>query len=673
MTKILLKEIKTGIGLVIILGFGFIAGAGILSCSQDVREDTFAFFFSSHAVTPQSSPVIEEPKKEGQELEGIQKFKSEQEFKEYLEKGELASLYDGASLSRDGGGEVLNMAVTQESMKMAAPERISETNVQVAGIDEPDIVKTDGQEIYFSGNRSWIPRGIMMEEIMPPYFSGETKVVTAFPPADLEVATKIDKQGNLLLSGNTLIVFSSQMIYGYDVSDPKDAQKKWEISLKNNTYIKDVRLYDGKVYLVTATSNNYVRPCPIIPLAVNGSPLEIKCTDIYHPTLPVFTDITFIALVFDPLTGNTEQQVSFVGASDSSIVYMSQNAIYISYSYQTDISTFYFNFLKTEAVDLFPAELIARIGKVSDYDISSNSKITELTYILSSYINSLEGDERMRVQNEIENRISDYYKEHKRELEKTGIAKINLNPLTMAASGVVPGRLLNQFSLDEYEGNLRIAVTVGSRWWGVLGGMIEDSGNDVYVLDSGLEIIGTIKDLGLTERIYSARFVGNKGYLVTFRQTDPFYVMDLSDPQNPQLKGELKIPGYSAYLHPISDNMILGIGQENWQVKISLFNVSSPANPKEEAKYLLDESWSDILSTHHAFLLDSKHAIFFLPGSRGGYIFSYQDNKLELKKAISNISARRALYINDYLYLVGDDKIVVLDENTWQRVTELSF
>ncbi|PKP55212.1 MAG: hypothetical protein CVT89_09125, partial [Candidatus Altiarchaeales archaeon HGW-Altiarchaeales-2] len=96
-------------------------------------------------------------------------------------------------------------------------------------------------------------------------------------------------------------------------------------------------------------------------------------------------------------------------------------------------------------------------------------------------------------------------------------------------------------------------------------------------------------------------------------------------------------------------------------MKISLFDVSDVKNPKESDKYLLDESWSDILNTHHAFLLDTKHEIFFLPGSKGGYVFSYKDDKLKLIKAVSEISARRAIYINDYLYIIGDDKIVVLN------------
>ena len=135
----------------------------------------------------------------------------------------------------------------------------------------------------------------------------------------------------------------------------------------------------------------------------------------------------------------------------------------------------------------------------------------------------------------------------------------------------------------------------------------------------------------------------------------------------------LKIPGYSAYLHPITKDKILGIGKEDRKVKISLFDVSSPENPKEADKYILDEYHTDILSTHHAFLLDKKHNIFFLPGSKGGYVFSYENDELKLKKAISQTSARRAIYIDDYLYIISDNEITVLNEITWDKVNELEL
>jgi len=243
------------------------------------------------------------------------------------------------------------------------------------------------------------------------------------------------------------------------------------------------------------------------------------------------------------------------------------------------------------------------------------------------------------------------------------IVRVGLNSLAVEATQTIPGHLLNQFSMDEYNGHLRVAVTIGDR--------NSESKNDVYVLDRDLVIVGSVIDLGLTERIYSARFIGDRGYLVTFRQIDPFYVLDLSVPASPKMVGELKIPGYSAYLEPISDRLILGVGREEGKVKMSLFDVSDSKNPIEKSKYSLDESWTDIESNHHAFLRDPKHEVIFIPSGKGGYVISYAKETLSLSVAVASHQMKRALFIEDNLYIIAEDKITVLDEKTWKETKSL--
>ncbi|MEM7816679.1 MAG: beta-propeller domain-containing protein, partial [Candidatus Aenigmatarchaeota archaeon] len=450
----------------------------------------------------------------------------------------------------------------------------------------------------------------------------------------------------------------------YDISNPESPSQVWKIEL--NSSLITSRLYGDKIYLVTRKEIDYYHPCPIVPLSINEKPLIISCSNIYHPTTYIPADTTYNIIILNPDAGEIEKSVSFIGTYGDSIVYMSENAIYVTYTQQTDAFTFYLNFLKEKCSDILPSHIINQIEKIDSYDISKEAKAVELEIIISKYskyLKSLEEDERRKFENELSNRMYDYEKERMRELTKTGIVKIDLD-MNIKASGSVPGKPLNQFSLDEYQGYLRVATTVGS---GI------ESANDVYILDEDLNLISSVQDLGLGERIYSVRFIQDKGYVVTFKQIDPFYILDLSDPSRPKMKGELKIPGYSSYLHPIAENRILGIGKEDWNVKISLFDVSSAENPKEVSKYILDETWSDILNTHHAFLLDEKHKIFFLPGGQGGYVFSYDNDKLDLKKAISEIIARRAVYIEDYLYIIGDNKIVVLDEISWERISEIEL
>ncbi len=611
-------------------------------------------------------------------------FSSEDELAAYLQESDLlytsTSFWGPFSVTRFfSGASILGEGGDLMPAPTANPERVSETNVQVIGIDEPDIVKTDGTSIFFSPSEYWLYEDVVWssaEEIWPPVmnYSG-TYIIGAFPPTNLSVAAEIDERGDLLLYGDTLMIFDYDAIYGYDVSDPQTPTSRWHIDIADDTYTVAARLYQGKVYLVTQTYLDTYDPCPIRPLAVEGVTVEIGCMDIYCPVVPVPADATYNAMVIDAATGSIESSLSFVGSAYTSVVYMSGQAIYITYSYVEGIAPAVFDFCTNYCDGILPASLIESIANVEGYDISDMAKLTEVEVIIGDYMDSLSEGERILVESELLNRLEDYYDVHKRELERTGIVAIDLDSFAISATGSVPGSVLNQFSLDEHDGYLRIATTVGEgfgtfmgMWW-----FDSNSANDVYVLDGALNVVGAVQDLGLTERIYAVRFLGDKGYVVTFRQTDPFYVLDLSNPQMPELKGELKIPGYSSYLHPITDDMILGIGEEGWKVKLSLFDVQSPENPVEVDKYSMAEYWSDVMSTHHAFLLDEKHQIFFLPAGNGGYVFSYADNQLELVKAVSDIMARRAVYIDDYLYIIGDDSMVVYDEVSWEQVSELDY
>jgi inhibitor of cysteine peptidase len=646
---------------------------------------------------PEGSPLAYVP---GEGITMAQ-FDSEAQFQSYMQESDALYSYHGW-----GGMRVLAQDSWNEAgVPVPAPapgkgetisgtsdaDRVSGTNVQVAGIDEPDIVKTDGQSIFFSSeNFYYYPRPIMWEETVssdegngsseaeakewvPPVWYAETRVIDALPAENVSIAASINMTGDLLLYGDTLMVFTWDTIYGYDVSDPQSPALDWELTLGNSTSVKGARLYGDKVYLITETWVERYHPCPIEPLLQGGTALKVMCTDIYYPIAPFDVDVTYTAMIFDPATGDITDSVSFVGSSYSSVIYMSPNAIYVTYPQYPDVLPFALDFLTEECGDLLPASVMEDLAALQGYDISDSSKLNEIGVILEEHLASLSTNDYTRTVNELSNRINDYLEQHKREFERTGIVKIGLSSLDILATGSVSGHPLNQFSLDEWGGHLRIATTVeGSFGFSMFWGWWE-SVNDVYVLDSDLNVVGMVMDLGLTERIYSARFIEDKGYLVTFRQTDPFYVMDLSDPQHPQVTGELKIPGYSSYLHPITGDLILGIGMDGGKVKVSLFDVSDPANPSEADKYSLSEYWSDILNTHHAFLLDEKHGIFFLPGSSGGYIFSYTDNQLELVKAVGDIYARRAVYINDYLYIIGDDGMVVLDETDWEEVSSLDF
>ncbi len=626
----------------------------------------------------------------------IKKFTSEQEFKEYLENApQNTSMYGGSfgtineiqfadaeMKTSDGIGSrdlsAPTMAGLSESVSV---DRVSQTNTQVLSIDEPDIIKTDGKNIYFSSNQYSTMRtspmiiediAISSEEYIEPIYSSGIRVINALPIADLEVISNINKTGEMFLSKNILVIFNGRNIYGYDISDPKSPEQKWDISLDEG-YVVQSRMYNDKVYLLISNSINEFSPCPIRPLSISGNKINIECTDIYHPEVAIDTDSTFVAMRINPQDGSVEDKISFIGSNNNSIVYMSENNLYVTYNYSSDTVKFFYNFINEKARDIFPASVIAKIEKLMTYDISQNTKFMEFTNLLVKYYSSLNTDDRLKMQSEMSNRMDDYYKEHMRELEQTGIIKIALDKFQVSSAGSVPGRVLNQFALDEYNKNLRIATTIGNSSQFAFGGMNGESLNDVYILDENLNKLSSIQDLGKSERIYAVRFIGNKGYVVTFRQTDPFYVLDLSNPKNPQLKGELKIPGYSSYLHPLSDNIILGIGKEGNSVKLSMFDVSNPSYPKEIDKYTLDEYWTEIQNNHRAFLLDKENKLFFIPGSKGAYLFNYTESKLSMSRAVSGSSIRRAIYINNYLYIISDRGITVISEDDLQDVKRMNF
>ncbi|SDN00022.1 Secreted protein containing C-terminal beta-propeller domain [Halogranum gelatinilyticum] len=534
-------------------------------------------------------------------------------------------------------------------------DRVSGTNVQVQGIDEPDLVKTDGETTYYARGGQY---GYRHTE------AGVTLLDTS-EPVDPKLAGSIDASGQLLLSGDTLLVLSHDSVVAYDVSDRENPERQWTKQVAGR--LQTARLSDGQLYLVTVEGVNYGDPCPIRPFGAGD--VELACTQVYHPTEPVPVDTTYTTSVVDPETGDVGDAVSFLGGYGST-VYMSGDSLYVTYTQPPQYGQVYLDFLLTDERDRLPPSVVDRLEALRGYDLSSQALAIETNRALAEWYRGLDDDERREVQTELANDWRNYLDENKRQLTTTGIAKVAIDrsgdapTLDVAAVGSVPGVPLNQFSLDEHDGNLRIATTIQA--WGT------EIENDLYVLDSSLDRIGEVQGMGVDEQIYSVRYVGDTAYVVTFKRIDPFHVVNLSDPANPEVTGELKLPGFSSYLHPLSEDRVLGVGEENGQVKAVVFDVSDPANPVVEDDYVLDEHWSAVRESHHAFLMDRKHGVFFLPGQQGGYVFSYEDG-LELESVVDVQGAQRAIYLNDYLYVFGQDEVVVVDETSWERVATLEL
>lgn len=270
-------------------------------------------------------------------------------------------------------------------------------------------------------------------------------------------------------------------------------------------------------------------------------------------------------------------------------------------------------------------------------------------------------------------------------------------------SGTVAGNLLNQFSMSEHDGVLRVATTRGEG----PDGPSESAVTTLAERGGALEVLGEIDGLGETERIYAVRFLGDRGYVVTFRQVDPLYAIDLSDPADPRMTGELKIPGYSAYLHPLGDGRLLGVGQDadpesgrTEGTQVSLFDVADPDAPAQLDVTVMRDTWSEVEADHHAFLwwpsavgaatgsavvpvvgaLDSAEASGAVRGEHrsGVAVVEVGTDRVAVRGTISHgegdavgAHIRRSVVVDGVLYTVSGREILGHDLGDLERVDEL--
>ena len=613
--------------------------------------------------TKPSGPTIED-------TDELSTFTDEAAFQQYVRAGqsedsrnfEMAGGATESAVQRDastGGDRDIETTATDQASGDLPPDgdRHSSTNVQEAGIDEPDWLKTTGETLYYSEHGGFAVEPVMedgeaVEERR--VRTGRTRVFDTTDPATPEQTATINASGRLLRTDDRLVVFERHRLVGYDVSNPADPREVWTHSL--NGSVVSARLLNGTIYAMTETG---VSPsdCAVEPL---GGAADITCTDVYRPSGQIEVDVTYTALSIDPGDGTIGGTTSVVGTTATSAVYMSSDAMYLTYTQRTERAEIAIAILKDADT---PEWVDERLAELQSYDLSTEARMTELQQLSQQWLSNMTREDRLLAHERLQNAAEEYVQEHRRDFVQSGIVRIGIEDgLSVDAIGSVPGEPLDQFSMDQHNGMLRIATTV-PRQFGT------DSVNDLYTLDSDtLERVGSVQGMGIDERVYSVRYVEETAYVVTFRQVDPFHVVDLSDPDEPEEVGTLELPGYSSYLHPVDDDHILGVGREGRIVKAVLFDVSNPSNPTIEDTYYPYTSWSAISQSHHAFLLDSRHKVFFLPTSEGGTVVSYADGSLTERKTVTvQGGARRAAYIDDFLYFVGDEQLVVIDETDWSR------
>ena len=565
----------------------------------------------------------------------LQQFDSEQEFRSFISNsgnnrqdlvGNTAELLERNMGGAGGSAE-------------ASVERSSSTNIQVSGVDEPDILKNSGEKIFYSPERS--------------YFYGDSANTSVFSTVPAENFSEIDE---IPVNGEMFLTNSSVISIGDNISsfDRETHELEWRENL--NSSIESARKINGSLYFVLTKSAS--SSCPVRPMESRIMP----CTSFYYPGSGS-ADTTYSLIEMDANSGEVLNSNGFVGRRSNSITYISKDAIYLTYSEDVSQTDLMMDFLNAEGDEYLESETMERIEELESYDISEASLRSEVQRAIQEYFSGLEDSSEAR--EEFEEGMNEYVSDRKRELSTTSIAKFDLD-LELEAEGEVSGKVNDRFSLDASDEGLRVATTVGETWQ-----FDVETENDLYTLDNDLEKVGELTGMGVNERIYSARFIDDKAYIVTFRRIDPFHVIDLSDHENPSLEGELKLPGFSSYLHPLQEDRILGIGEENGSVKAVIFDVEDD-EPSIVDSIILDDYYSEISNNHHAFQIDRENKVFFLPASEGGHFFNYEDG-LEEVKYVNMTDAKRSAFVNQNFYVFGDTEASVIDIDSWETVKSIKF
>ena len=514
-----------------------------------------------------------------------------------LERGVVTESAEDSSSTNSAAAVDTGMAQNSKSSENAV---YSETNVRQEGVDEADVVKTDGRYLYTLKDNG---RSVAIVDTA----NGELQMVISIPVEDDDQAREFYvSDGHLILisefnqereDGAWTYASTDTRVTTYDITDPEKPEKAGEVT--QSGFYTSSRLTDGHLYLfsqysVDVTSGITPKDKKDYIPYVNQQMLEAD--DIY---LPPFSQAYMYEVVSSvDIAKPGEIQDSKAIFSDGGELYVSNDNIYW---YETRWSE------KTETV----------IKRMS-------------------------------------------YKDGKLKAE---------------ASGKVDGYINDSFSIDEYDGYLRVVTT-------------DDETNGLYILDSNMKEVGSITGLAEGEQVYSARLLGDTGYFVTYEQTDPLFSVDLSDPKNPKIIGKLKIPGFSEYLHFYGENLLLGIGMDVDEdgfatngVKLSMFDISDSSDVKEIQKYTLENVYSAaVMYDYKAVLIDpEKNVIGFAADGNNGenyYVFSYNDtNGFEclMNETVNGngYQSARGVYVDNTLYVVKGNIIEAYDMADYQKTGDL--
>ncbi len=562
------------------------------------------------------------------------------------------------------GPPILAAAVSSDSSAAS----FTGTNVQVQGVDEPDRAKTDGTHLFVSTQNS-----VSIINAYPPT-SASILSTLKFPNANV-LGLEITKDRLMVINQNFGSGSVSQRSHSasavelilYDVSDPASPKLTQNTSIPG--YYVAARLADGYVYAVIQQPsyifNGQGNATAVLPMASeNGVSAQLPASSVYYTNntaqISYYTIIPSISMA----TGRESTVTVLTGPSAT--VYVSTSNIYVVYTNYPDL-------FSTHGIigDVYTGGVVS----VSNVQQAQNSTVLRAAYSGGSVV--------------------------------------------VKAAGVVPGSVLNQFSLDEYNGYFRVATGR----FAVVGGSATRS-DDVYVLDLGMNQISALRNIAPGENIYAVRFVGSMGYVVTFMQIDPLFVISFKDISKPTILSELKVSGYSDYLHPLPGGYLIGVGKDAVPsstiqnvafylgLKLSLFRVFDNGTSIQVSKLLIGDRGTDspVLTDHLAFTFDSTRNITVIPltlykvtGTQGtcsgcippygdpvwqgvyviqvtssgfnvlGKVSQYSGSLNFGDSANNSLQIDRSVIIGDYLYTISQGEVMVSTLSSFSTVAMVAL
>jgi len=614
---------------------------------------------------------------------------------------------------------VANQSTTQD----AGAVDYSGTNNQVQGVDEADKVKTDGTYLYvINGNKLSIIKAQPAAEakkLATLFFKGQP--VEAFINGDMLMVFGNGPEGDLMF------------IHKYNMANRAKPVLVKEVNCSG--YYLTSRMLGSDVYAVVhapvyryeqvSQQNKVVLP----KLITNGQEHNIAASSVNYFNCPeyAYNYTLILSLSMQDKVDQVQSKTFLTGTSQT--VFASNNHLYLTGDKRPDY-TFYVQKLLDGLANLVPADVAKKIKAVRDSNQAYLEKTQQAESILEDHLSRLNYQQAAMLEEKIGQIMDKFHRDLEQERNKTVIYKLALqgSQVIYSSQGVVNGRILNQFSMDEYNGYFRIATTSE----GFLSTTGPTTRNNIYVLNEQMKITGQMLGLAPSERIYSARFIGDRAYLVTFRQTDPLFVVNLANPQQPKLLGKLKIPGYSDYLQPYDAHHLIGIGREvttaplpqplteqslimppptrEQGVKIALFDVTDPAAPREIAKYVVDREDSDSAARydHRAVLfskeknllvipisygspwrmlpMESRGIMSYQPAWQGAYVFNISldkgiginvrgklDHQINANGISYYDSISRSLYIKDVLYTISEQQLKMHKLENLKAIKKIAF